>query len=299
MDRPESPASAAATALVGSALTHHGVKGMKWGVRRDQGHEGERAKNTKIAKLDKKFEKNASKDSTFWGVYNKAAHAMNSGEIDRINNLPRYKDVDLTKDPKLMDRYEKDMAKSFTTQLEKAAGSYGLNASGTKTYAITTDQYGNWDVTTVDVKHDDESFTVTLTRDSTGKITAIEMPDDMAQGIVFDNGVLIHYGVKGMHWGVRRGERPPPSEDHLRTEAHRETIKSGGLKALSNADLKKVNERMQLEQQYKDLKNKKPSKYKKGKQVVNEVLGLVRTGNDIHNILNGPLAKAVKKSAGV
>src|SRR5580765_5794043 len=36
-------------------LEHHGTKGMKWGVRRDKGHEGESASPKKITKLDKKF----------------------------------------------------------------------------------------------------------------------------------------------------------------------------------------------------------------------------------------------------
>ena len=58
---------------------------------------------------------------------------------------------------------------------------------------------------------------------------------------------LQHVGVLGMHWGIRR--RGPAHSDS--TTAH--TLKRKHVSELSNDELKKVINRMQLEKQFKDL----------------------------------------------
>lgn len=87
-----------------------------------------------------------------------------------------------------------------------------------------------------------------------------------------------HYGVKGMKWGVRktvdrvkksasdfkerndaaletrrRNKAEPTSEDH---NLSRENM-ARKTSSLSNAELRKLNERLQLEQSYSDLKRKR------------------------------------------
>ena len=69
---------------------------------------------------------------------------------------------------------------------------------------------------------------------------------------------LYHYGVLGMRWGVRRtgknGSSSEPkrvkSEDYTRAKK----LKKKRLSELSNAELNDLNNRMQLESQYKNLK---------------------------------------------
>lgn len=89
------------------------------------------------------------------------------------------------------------------------------------------------------------------------------------------NNELTHYGILGMKWGIRRSEaqlarakarreRRQPSEDHIRAKA----LKKKKLKALSNNELRELNNRMQLETQYKDLKKKNKSA---GRKFVEEV----------------------------
>ena len=66
---------------------------------------------------------------------------------------------------------------------------------------------------------------------------------------------LVHYGVRGMHWGVRRSNKVDTrSADVVRVDAAKKTIRKVGTKALSNADLQAVVNRMNLERQYATLK---------------------------------------------
>jgi hypothetical protein len=79
---------------------------------------------------------------------------------------------------------------------------------------------------------------------------------------------LYHYGILGQKWGVRRfqnkdGTRTPAgkrrdeisekSEDHVKSRDSKSKAPSG----LSNEELKKLNERLQLEETYKKLTTEK------------------------------------------
>jgi hypothetical protein len=103
-----------------------------------------------------------------------------------------------------------------------------------------------------------------------------------------------------MKWGTRKAPSSSPphvSSDHVVAEGHKTVVKQHGLKALSNDDLRKLNERMQLEQSHRDLSGKAPSGFKSGHQHVKTILSVAKTLNDIHNTVNGPVGKAVKAAA--
>ena len=86
---------------------------------------------------------------------------------------------------------------------------------------------------------------------------------------------LQHYGIPGMKWGVRRSQaqlariskrakKKGWSED-AETAAK---LRTKNVKQMSNAELKKLNERTRLENEYKNLNKKNPSA---GRKFVNEV----------------------------
>lgn len=68
---------------------------------------------------------------------------------------------------------------------------------------------------------------------------------------------LYHFGVKGMKWGVRKDRKRSVSSKRSRSDSKdytesRDLLKKSPNK-LSNAEIRKINERLNLEQQYSNL----------------------------------------------
>ena len=124
-------------------------------------------------------------------------------------------------------------------------------------------------------------------------------------------------GVKGMRWGVTRsgaqlsgasgdnrravfkvtsaGKAPLSkprqiSEDKATVLATRKK----SVSEMSNADLKRVNERMQLEQTYAQL-SQKTSKVAQGGKLVKTIIGVGKTAADVYNMANSPAGKAAQE----
>lgn len=103
-------------------LAHHGVKGMKWGVRRYENEDGTLtpAGKRRYAKLQRKWEKNVSR--TWVHAYNRAAYKSNKG-LDEFNS--KYGDVS-SANPEARRKYIKDYANRwndiYTKELESTFG---------------------------------------------------------------------------------------------------------------------------------------------------------------------------------
>lgn len=270
-------------------IEHFGTKGMKWGVRKDKGHEGERAKTKKIAKLDKKFERTANLGNMI-KVHNRAADLTNKNDVDRINNKPEYKGMDFRRDSPVRQQYYKEHQTAFLNNVQKAVDELGTNASGTRKLHMIETADNDWYIEVGDVKHDDlddfyEALTSTKVKptfDARGHITKMEFEeiDEMEQAALLGGAYLAHWGVRGMKWGHRRskeeisadrqqvevkvkagkgvvktsgGKELQPHEDAINAKASKQRARASTTDALSNQELQALVTRMNLEQQYSRL----------------------------------------------
>lgn len=88
---------------------------------------------------------------------------------------------------------------------------------------------------------------------------------------------LYHYGILGMKWGKRKGSsgssssKKKSSSTENQSEDHKKktTLKKKRISEMSNSELKDLNNRLQLEKQYKDLTRAEISP---GKKFVTDVL---------------------------
>jgi phage gp16-like protein len=104
---------------------------------------------------------------------------------------------------------------------------------------------------------------------------------EVAMGEVADAGreFIAHYGVKGMRWGVRNsspsavttksvvnaglrsktkvkakgGQAHPAHEDAVKAAMQKQVLRKSGTAALSNAELRELGTRLELEQRVKTL----------------------------------------------
>lgn len=103
------------------------------------------------------------------------------------------------------------------------------------------------------------------------------------------NDDLLHYVVKGMRWGVRRANKSSEpsrrSEDHIKSRQ----LKRKPISSLSNAELRFLNERLNLEQNSKRLN---PSTVKTGRDTAKEIVATVGVITSVIGLTRTPAGKA-------
>ena len=309
---------------LGEFLAHFGVKGMKWGVRNDRGHEGERAKTKDIAKADKKYEKSFSGMSGYIKIHNAMAEEMNS-RLGALND--KHPNVSLFDKP-LTDpankAYLKDYEELVAKSAEKAMENFGTNASGTGRVKVSKVGEGLdtfWEASWEDIKHADGPPNMKIIPTfKNGRIVSVKVKGlELKQSDEKLGAFLEHYGVKGMRWGRRKnngeavqvevgtrpgskavargGENYRPSEDAKRAAAAKQVAKKSTTDALSTPELQELVTRMNLEQQYSKLTTNQTSP---GKKFIGDLLGNAgkQQAQKIVNEQVGRLAtEAVKRAA--
>lgn len=100
-----------------------------------------------------------------------------------------------------------------------------------------------------------------------------------------NNDELFHFGTKGMKWGVRKDKKSSASSDA--EEAH--GLRKKSLAELSNAELKSLNNRRQLEAKFQQLN---PTTIDRGKAHVKTVIATAGTAAAVYNLVKSPAGQA-------
>lgn len=291
-------------AVAVAELFHYGVKGMKWGVRKDDG--GAPKERGKIRRgatkasvsLDAgaKIIREGEKRLIFLPEKNRADAAKRTqyrmlAAAAKVNSDPQFKGKDIKNDAPLKKAY-------FNRLKEEAKTIYAeeLNISRTEAWGeflnvdtSATTQQMRINAAVDRIRHADEATETLLEMNfitnELGHVTDIEVPEKYLKHFEDNEYTIVHYGVKGMRWGVRKdvassaggadkgptavvveqkkpgtyakthgGKNIPMHEDARVALEGRQKAKASTTDALSNDELRKVIQRMQLEQQYTQLK---------------------------------------------
>lgn len=111
---------------------------------------------------------------------------------------------------------------------------------------------------------------------------------------------LVHHGIKGMRWGIRRRVGPngkvSKSPEAQKVESTLHKAKKKGVRSLSNKDLADYNKRLELETKFGQLQPK--SSTKKGHDAVKGILAAGATVNAAIAFAKSPAGKSIAAKLG-
>ena len=219
-------------------LEHYGVKGMKWGVRRDLRGKVRPGSVVKKDRSETGFEK-MSKPSNYANTYAHRKRALKTvyksarPKIKKgaklLNESPAYKNKNLNENPTLKKKYNAEFSKMVGSQLNAASTlkghdltrNYVLNFEYNVDTSIAPKVTIKQNATMANrpivksearevrkLKHADEGngdeFPVNVIYDELGHIIDMSIDEPLEHSDINMDDFLEHYGVKGMKWGVRK-----------------------------------------------------------------------------------------------
>ena len=219
-------------------LEHFGVKGMKWGVRRDLRGKVRPGSVVKKDRSETGFEK-MSKPSNYANTYAHRKRALKTvyksarPKIKKgtklLNQSPAYKNKNLNENPTLKKKYNAEFSKMVGSQLNAASTlkghdhtrNYVLNFEYNVDTSIAPKVTIKQNATMANrpivksearevrkLKHADEGngdeFPMNVIYDELGHIIDMSIDEPLEHSDINMDDFLEHYGVKGMKWGVRK-----------------------------------------------------------------------------------------------
>lgn len=300
-------------------LEHYGIKGQKWGVRKDREvvlsrtlKNGGRIEVTKDSKAP--IAKALSKLSKGFKAYTDSFHdfTITDGSGKKVGQAGFRQVSDTELNLMWVGISSSQRGKGYATAVMDGVVKYAKNNGIEK---LTLEVPGK----SPDAKHIYTKFGFKETGQVTsaaenpmwGGLTSMELIlnevkhsefdaksllDYIVEGIdnmPSDELEIFHYGIKGQKWGVRRAiktnGRVGDSEDYTISRAHKKTPN----RQLSNAQLKKLNERLQLEKTNKDLTSAGAlRKIKAGTSAVAAITAVGTAGATIYNLVKSPAGQA-------
>jgi hypothetical protein len=262
---------------------------MKWGVRRAQ---------KRAAKADKKWQKNIYSVKGAIDIHNNVADKMNNGGIAALNSKhPKaHLDRDTPETRAYLKAYE-DMSIKYTAQAVREV--HGTSPSG-NLKARLENKNGDWQVTVTPTKvehaeSDTEtpSIIIELKDNDQYIVEALSVKEGVVSQTALVQEFIEHYGTKGMKWGVRKARNENARRQAFESKQISE-LKKRKPSELTNKQLKAVNERLNMEQNFNRLN---PSAVKRGTEAASAILATAGIGVAAYNMVTSPAGKAAIATA--
>ena len=246
-----------------SELMHYGVKGMKWGVRRRARRD---AKEYTLARM-------------YYGE-----GAGNRRKLIKATVKAR------SKDPFYKSEFDKTVAKTDMSKRASQAQRQRSRKNARNSAGKTVRGVGN--IASGNVSRAGGALALTYLGYQGAKRAGVvpnerELLTKAVKGarkikrVVQHDDVLAHYGIKGMRWGVRKSR--------IKGAKKWSSSKQAKIDGMSDDQLRRINNRIRLEKEYRQLTQTRMERYrsKAGKAAEEAAF----------NTLQGVLQKGLKKAA--
>ena len=305
-------------------LTHYGVLGMKWGVRKDRGsNNSEKLTDRKVRKEIKKTAKARTKASLKRGAGSGTARKQIKAVVDqREKELPGFR-------KKVIERQNKVQTRKLAAAIfgipatafaianadKIAAGAKATNYVAKNILFTTLVSVASKRQAAASAAQKGREFAETM---GISAPNVIDLASDAYRVVrhegfdmtlnKYDDDYLAHYGVLGMKWGVRKAGHPQGHQGEKTNNKRKKKVsidvsedkkQSNALLKkhpddLSNVELKRLNNRMELESNYKRLTKTDKSKFQKGYDYVKTGLAVAGTATAAYNLAKSPMMKAAQ-----
>lgn len=243
-----------------SELMHYGVKGMKWGVRRRARRDAKEFTQAKMyygegAGKRRKLIKARSKDPFYKSEFDKAV--ANTDMSKRASQARRQRG--------------RKNARSSAGKTVRGVGNIATGNVSRAGGALALGYLGYQGAKAAGIAPTEREL---LTKAAKGarKIKRVVQHDD----------VLAHYGVRGMRWGIRKSR--------IKGAKKWTSAKQAKIDGMSDDQLRRINNRLRLEKEYRQLTQTRMERYRaKAGKVVEEV-----AANTLQNAIQKNLKKAAR-----
>ena len=246
-----------------SELMHHGVKGMKWGVRRRARRDAKEFTQAKMyygegagnrRKLIKATVKARSKDPFYKSEFDKAV--ANTDMSKRASQARRQRG--------------RKNARNSAGKTVRGVGNIATGNVGRAGGALALGYLGYQGAKAAGIAPTEKELLTKAVRGAR-KINRVVQHDD----------VLAHYGVRGMRWGIRKSR--------IKNAKKWSSSKKAKIDGMSDDQLRRANNRLRLEKEYRQLTQTRMERYrsKVGKAAEEAAF----------NTLQNAIQKGLKKAA--